>query len=298
MISILIPNYNVDITSLVNEVYQQAIECHIEFEILVLDDFSNDLKIIERNESINNLPNCIYIKNKENLGRTASRNILAKKSNYENLLFLDADVFPKKKTFIANFIKQDFKYYDVIFGGIAYSENNYQPTHALRWKFGKYKEEKTVSERRKNDYITIISGCIFIKKNIFLMANDFFENCYGSDILFTQNLKNYNCQILHISNEVYHLGLESNLVFLSKTRKAIESLNNFEQKKLISQDYSKLQKASKTLNKLKLSKLYILIFKKFESKVLNNLNTRNPSLFLFNLYKLYYLTCLKKSINA
>ena len=94
MLSILIPTYNYSVVNLVNQLQKQAIEAAFVFEIIVVDDFSNNLLIIEQNNKINQLDFCQFIKNEKNIGRTASRNLLANKAKYESLLFLDADVLP------------------------------------------------------------------------------------------------------------------------------------------------------------------------------------------------------------
>mgnify|MGYP000232582310 CR=1 FL=1 len=64
------------------------------FEILVLDDASTDKQCSSENKKINALDHCSYLENEKNIGRTATRNILAKKAKYDWLLFLDADVIP------------------------------------------------------------------------------------------------------------------------------------------------------------------------------------------------------------
>ena len=94
MLSILIPTYNYNTLLLVKTLQQQAIKSKISFEIIVLDDASSDTQSSIENNKINTLEHCTYIESEKNLGRTATRNILAHKAKFNWLLFLDADVIP------------------------------------------------------------------------------------------------------------------------------------------------------------------------------------------------------------
>ena len=104
MLSILIPTYNYLIVELVNRVHKQAITATIPFEIIIIDDCSTNKDIINANKIINGLEFCTYIQNDNNLGRTASRNILAIKAKYNLLLFLDAD----------EYLTEQFSYHQVL----------------------------------------------------------------------------------------------------------------------------------------------------------------------------------------
>ncbi|RZJ53598.1 MAG: glycosyltransferase family 2 protein [Flavobacterium sp.] len=100
MLSILIPVYNYAVSSLVEIVYKQALECNIPFEIICLDDASQFF--LSENQKINQLKNTTYFILDKNIGRSAIRNLLARKAVYENLLFLDADTIPVTGNFISN----------------------------------------------------------------------------------------------------------------------------------------------------------------------------------------------------
>ena len=89
MLSILIPTYNYNIFPLVTELVNQAKVLKIEFEIITIDDGSNQFQI--ENHKINHLENCSYTVLSNNIGRSSIRNLLAKKAKFKWLLFLDAD---------------------------------------------------------------------------------------------------------------------------------------------------------------------------------------------------------------
>ena len=103
MLSILIPTYNYNVTRLVKEIHKQLLETKIKFEIICLDDGSKS-HLNNKNKDINLLSNVNFSELDINIGRSAIRNLLAEKANYKWLLFLDADVIPKSKNFISDYI--------------------------------------------------------------------------------------------------------------------------------------------------------------------------------------------------
>lgn len=291
MLSILIPSYNYTATSLVNTLHSELTETKLDFEILVLDDCSTDQTTIEANQTIKKLSNCYYHTNSKNLGRTATRQKLAELSKFDYLLFIDADVLPKNENFIECFdVKNQTA--DLVFGGITYSETPPEKHKILRWTYGKEREAKSLNKRLKKPFISIISGCILVRKNIFLKANTLNSNVYGADVVFVQNIENEKAKILHINNPVIHLGLENNDVFISKTIEGLKTLFELEHAQLINKDYRPIQKARIFLKKYGLIVFYVKIIKILEPTILKNLKSAQPSLFLFDLYRLYIFTKL------
>ncbi|MBA3987024.1 MAG: glycosyltransferase [Flavobacteriales bacterium] len=286
MVSILIPVYNCNVLRLVSELNIQALILDIDYEILVADDCSPDFKIKNVNRGIEKFENCTYYEFPENKGRSFTRKFLAEKSLHSYLLFLDADVFPKRGTFLADFDFKNIKT-DAIFGGVEYEDTSPATNMTLRWKYGKNRESRTVDQRNKFPYLSIISGCMLINRELFLKANSFLENKYGIDILFTYNLEKAKISVKHIDNPVIHYGLETNKIFLEKTKKAIESIIFFEKTGEIPKDFRPIQKAYIKLKKNRMTGLFSTIINKFEAKILKNLCSENPSLFLFDLYRLH-----------
>lgn len=293
MLSVLIPTYNYNVNQLAERLSEQLKTCFFAYEILVLDDCSTNQETVIANQKITAFPNCFFFQNETNLGRTATRQALAEKANYDWLLFMDADVLPKNNEFIKNFDIEN-QSADVVFGGIAYENKKPEKEKMLRWKYGKAREAKPVSERIKMPYLSIISQCFLIQKRIFLKANDFHKNMYGVDVLFAQNLENMQVNVLHIDNPIVHLGLESSASFIEKTKKGLESLYHFEIENKIPEDYRPIQKAYQSLNKNGALKLFIRVVAFFEKSIYKNLTSSSPSLFLFDLYRLYYYSQLKK----
>ena len=290
MLSILIPTYNYDITTLVENLYQQLENSKLKYELLVCDDCSTNQSIVKNNTHINNLQNCKFIQNQTNLGRTATRQKLANTAQYNLLLFMDADV-EVNRDFIKKFnVKNQTA--DIIFGGTAYLEKKPQKNKVLNWKYGKNREVKSVKDRQKNLYLSIISRCFLIKKEVFLKVNSYLQNGYGFDVVFTNKLKKINTTVKHINNPVIHIGLDDNKSFLKKTKKGLDTLYYFEKQKIIPNDYKSIQKAYQLLKTNHLNSIFISIINSFEKLILINLNSKNPSLFLFDLYRLKYLAVL------
>lgn len=296
MVSVLIPTYNYNVTQLTELLVNQLETTGLTYEIRVLDDCSSMLHTVETNKNIEKHPRCFFIQNEKNLGRTATRQALAKAAKYNWLLFMDADVLPKNDDFINKFTIEKLTA-DVVFGGLAYESKTPEKDRMLRWKYGKAREAKTVEEREKMPYLSIISGCILIKKDVFLSANTLNENIYGGDVVFCLELQKMKAVVKHIDNPVLHLGLESNDSFIEKTKKGLESLYYFEKEKIIPEDYRPIQKAYLSLHRNKMKTLFIKSIQLFEKALLKNLNSSNPSLFLFDLYRLYFYTQLQQNKN-
>ena len=94
MLSILIPIYNFAVIypqKLVNELSSQAQDLNIAFEILCVDDTSKTT-YIKLNDGLEKINCQNYQLNIKNIGRSAIRNLLTDKAQYDYLLFLDCDV--------------------------------------------------------------------------------------------------------------------------------------------------------------------------------------------------------------
>lgn len=142
-LSILIPTYNNVCLELVRDLQAQASILSstndLEYEILVADDGSTDKNTIEKNREINELNNCRYIERKENIGRAAIRNFLAKEAKYLWLLFLDSDLKLDNSDFIRNYMLSKG---NVIVGGLKIGGNPITLKDNLRYKYEKKCEKQ------------------------------------------------------------------------------------------------------------------------------------------------------------
>lgn len=278
MISILIPTYNDSIYELVTALHQEATTLNIAFEICACDDASILYK--KENSRIEELSNCRFFKLENNKGRTFTRNFLAENANYETLLFLDSDVLPTHANFIANYLNLIPNHQQIIVGGYNYRDSCY-PSENLRWKYGKKRESIPAKNRNKTPYKYVFSGNFVIAKETFINLSIPEENKYGMDLLFSDALQKNKIQVTHIDNTIDHLGLESNEVFLFKSLKAIELRYKFR---------NELQTPFEaTYQKLKAFRLHYLFYKisqELNPFFINNLRSKKPNMFIFDLYRL------------
>ncbi|MDC1492743.1 glycosyltransferase family 2 protein [Flavobacteriaceae bacterium] len=289
MISILIPCYNYNAYDLVYRLEKECLTIGIIFEIICVDDasFSN---LNEANQKINILTNCKFFESKKNIGRSANRQLLSNKAQYDWLLFIDVDVSPLKDNFIESYINEIKKGFEVVFGGFNYKNNN---SNNLRCLFGKSREDIASILRNKRPYKYIISSNFLIKKVVFDNINKNINiNSYGMDYYFGALLKENSISVNHIDNEVTHYGLDGNPEFLIKTKEALRNLHYLNKNKLISKNEITILKYYRRLNFLGLKKITSIVINIFSNTIESNLKGSNPNLFLFDLYRLSYLCSL------
>ncbi len=295
MLSILIPVYNYNILPLVNELVKQCSFIGIDYEILCLDDASREFLI--ENENINDFDRAFYSVLKENIGRSSIRNLLAKKAIYENLLFLDADMIPVSDHYISNYIPEINKHSKIVHGVILYKNTKPSKEKLLRWIYGKKRESLPVRERIKKPYQSALVSNLLVQKEIFNVCS-FNEDItkYGyEDLLFFSDLKSKNTPVIHIENPAYHLNLETSALFLNKTKTALENLSFLYNAKKLSKSDSKIIATFEYLKKIKLIPFFSFLFEKTKKKSEQNLTSENPSLLIFDLYKLGYYCSLKQN---
>jgi cellulose synthase/poly-beta-1,6-N-acetylglucosamine synthase-like glycosyltransferase len=289
MLSILIPTYNYNIAPLVENILQQAIEIDLIFEIIVLDDASSDKNLQALNIKINDLPNCNYKILDKNIGRSAIRNLLAKTAKYDTLLFLDADTMPVRIDFLSQYVRLFNENTSIIYGGILYQENKPNNNELLRWTYGKKREALSFEKRNKNKYLSFLTLNFLVKKSVFkkVQFNETIPNLRHEDTLFSYNLQQKNIAITHIDNPVYHLGLESSEIFLTKSKESIVGLQYLIKNNLLPFNYLKISSYSRNLLRLRLTSTYNYILSIFAPSIEKNLKGNKPSLLLFDLYRLY-----------
>ena len=288
MLSILIPTFNDDITPLVERLCREIEGIETPVEIIVGDDHSTRAAAYS---NLQNLKSVVVFRNTENLGRTATRDLLAKKASYDTLLFLDADVMPAQGNFIKNYLSAIGKS-QVVFGGVQYKKE--KPEHALllRWVYGKQREAKTAQERQRNPFY-IISQNLMIDKNVFLAVNAPEIERYGWDNVFSFQLYQQGVTVNHIENTVVHMGLESCDSYLSKVQQAMYTLVWAEKNDRISQDFTLIQKFYNTLKGFGLAGLLRRSLTLCLPIMRLQLASEFPSVRVLDLYKFYYFSTYK-----
>ena len=291
MISVLIPIYNYNIVPLVNELHKQLTSASIAFEIICLDDGSEQ-RFIDQNLAINTLGHTHLIISETNKGRIKSRHQLSENATYDWLLFLDADIMPQGN-FIDLYLTAITEQVKAYFGGVCYKREVPDREHMLRWKYGIKHEEVTAAHRNKNPYKHIVSANMLINRNVFRTINsEIKQNSYGLDNLFGLKLKEHSISIEHINNDVFHLGIEKSDVYLKKKEEAAETLLHLIDEGEITKHDNALISLFLFLKRFKLNYLFSSFYKHFKSKMRPNLLSENPSIKLLQLYRISYL-CYK-----
>ncbi|WP_284653599.1 glycosyltransferase family 2 protein [Flavobacterium terrisoli] len=291
MISILIPTYNYNTLPLVEELYNQIVSENIDFEIIVQDDASPINENTEINSKINQLKNCRFERNETNLGRGQNRNALVAKAQYDWVLLMDCDMYPKSKNFIKIYLRSIRKNdKDAVFGGIIYFDEKPKDDEVLRWIFGKNREEIPLKKRLTSPYHYTLISNILIRKE-WLTAHPFDPEIYNygyEDIVFILGLKSNHIPISHIENPAFHLNLEKSSVFLEKFHSSLQNLKQVLDRKIIDPNDTSLTKVYAKVERLKLLGLATFLFKLFKKTFTKNLLSKNPSIFIFDIYRLGY----------
>ncbi|MCF6296970.1 MAG: glycosyltransferase [Flavobacteriaceae bacterium] len=296
MLSVLIPTYNYVVVTLVKSLHKQLKRQDISFEIICFDNGSKSKTNIE-NEQINTIDSCLFVSLEKNGGRSKIRNLLAEKTKYNWLLFLDADVLPVSKNFINNYLKfAKINNPSIIYGGLKYDDKKPSDDKLLRWVYGRDREEVSLKTRKLDSTIHFSSANFLIDKGMF-QKNKFDESLveYGhEDTLFAINLKRNNRSIIQIDNPVYHLGLDKTEQFIVKTKDSIKNLLSLQNQKKISFKENKLLKSFEDLKRIRMNHAFSSLFKFFSKRMEQNLHSKKPSVFIYNLYKLGYICTISK----
>jgi len=291
MLSILIPTYNYNITSLVADLHQQAVDTYVDFEIIVMEDGS--ALHVEENTAVTNLKFCRHIALKENIGRSAVRNKLADLALYDHLLFMDCDAEVCSPHFVEKYVAF-CKEVCVVIGGTAYDENENDPRYSLRLAYGRLREARSALERgNEHTYHNFATFNFLISKTLFQKVR-FDESIRGyghEDTLFGHQLHELGCVFIHIENPLIHKGLDDNETFLVKTEEGVRNLfllYKTERYPFLSEE-SKLLNTYNKIYRIGLTRLLALKYDVIKSILRRQLCSNSPSLIIYDLYKILFL---------
>ncbi|MFN4299632.1 MAG: glycosyltransferase [Thermaurantimonas sp.] len=298
MISILIPTYNYNPTNTVRELHSQCTELGIAFEILVADD-DPDSEMASAYAHLNELEHVHASINPVNLGRRGNRDYLASKARYEWLLYLDEDAVITHRSFVNNYLS-NLKPGVVICGGVDYCATlSKAEKKKLRYRYGLRSEVVAATDRNSAPYSSFITFNFLIPKEIYLKLPKHTEIVgYGhEDTMMGYDLKYNFVPILHIDNAACHSQIDSNEVFLEKTKEALQNLSRMMASGKVDEEvrmYKAYARVRATGLHVILRVLYSLIGKELESHILHG----HPKLWLFDLYRLMYLSYIQPQITT
>ena len=297
-LSILIPVYNFDVTSLVEALSAQLEKTGQEGEIIILDDGS-DRFALTANQTLQNILSVLFYRNERNEGRMLTRQRLSGLARYEWLLFLDCD---------SEIIKADFltAYFDLIndniplaSGGRVYAET--PPTECelmLHWKYGKLRESRQGKTGHK-PAAGFQSNNFLIKKEFFKQLDNSLQlSGYGhEDSWWGIQFEQAGVICRYINNPVLHSAIEKAESYIEKSENALANLLLLEKnidRKLLS-GHIKIFRWYLRMKRTGLSRLFLFFEKFFHGYFRKNLLSCNPHLFFFDCYRLAVLIRLSKS---
>lgn len=290
MLSILIRTYRDPVFDIVFEIHEQCQKLDLRYEILISDDCPHGEKVEE--EKLSKFPNLTYWKNQSNLGRSNNLNILIKTSRFDYVLLLDNDVLPLRKNFMSSYIKAIEHNCKVAFGGLTYAYEPPQASQVLRWLYGHKREAKSVEIRKEHYKYEVLVSNLLINKSAFQQPIfDTELTTYGyEDLIFSEELKAKNIEVCHLDNPVIHTGLETSSEFLTKTETALLTLKDLIDRQKISENATSLSRLYFKMKSTRTLPLFLIVLMPFQNKIRRHLISKQPSLFWFNVYKLYYFS--------
>jgi glycosyltransferase involved in cell wall biosynthesis len=290
-ISLLIPVCNYDVVALVHSMKGAMSTVPELCEILIGDDdstpeYKEKFRALEGN-------GVRIISSDKNIGRAATRNKLALEAMGDYLLFIDADMMltGTAEAYLLKYISS-IGSAQVICGGITYSDSPPgDPDKLLRWKYGKWREQKKASERNKHPHTDFFTFNVLIAKPVFSKIR-FYEELkqYGhEDTLLSYQLRNAGINILHIDNCLVHEGLESNMEYLDKVKLSVENLSMLYDKvtdKRVFCDTLTMLRSYRKISFLRLTLILAGIFIRYRERMEMSLESGNKSNYLFVFYRM------------
>lgn len=289
-ISLLIPVYDYDIIALVHGMKSALGKVSELREILIGDDGSSP----EYKEKYKTLEEegVRLISSEKNIGRAAIKNKLAMEASGDFLLFIDADtVLPgTAEAYFRKWLPM-MPIYKVICGGILYHDvPPGDPDKLLRWKYGKWSEQRKAAEKNRNPHAWFSTFNVLIEKSVFskIRFNEELKQYGYEDTLMGYQLKKAGIDILHIDNGLIHEGLETNREFLNKTKLGIENLSKLYNNVTDKKTFSRTVKILRTYNYLRFFRLTNILARyyiRYRDRMEIRLESGNISLLLFRFYK-------------
>lgn len=297
-LSIAIPTRNDDCSQTVSKLLEQARrETSLDFEILIADDASDNAEVIRQLNIIGNQEGCRLIRLKENVGRAAVRNMLAREAKYDKVLFIDAGVDINNQDFLKTYILHANDA-DIVCGGWKTEVGAETAKANLRAKYELDCEKNhTPLQRNKHPYRSFRTVNFLVHKEI-LLNNPFPADMTGygyEDVVFGKQAEKAGCTVLHIDNPVVYKSYEDNEAFVSKTIQSVNTLYIYRER--IGQ-YSKLHSIAFRLRKLRLDSLMVFLYKQRSETWKKQLCGNCPSLRMLSLLKLgCYLSLLGNDVR-
>lgn len=286
MLSILIPTYNNVCYDLVEELQRQSTAVGVKYEIIVMDDCSEQW--CSRNDGIEDLPCCRLIRLSKNVGRSIIRNRLAKEAKGEWLLFVDSDSKPESEKFVERYVEMMKECVTVVCGGRSYQKEKPEEGKLLHWLYGSQREVRTLTQRKDEPYRNFLVSNMMIRREVFDTIRFDETICgYGhEDAKFGMELRKRGILVHHIDNDLRHVGLVETQKFLSNTFESLNEVVKLMRAKEEGVEQIKLARIYNRLKRMHCDKVMGLFQSPIAIVAKRQLATAHPSLKLLDVWKL------------
>jgi glycosyltransferase involved in cell wall biosynthesis len=284
-LSVCIPVYNFDVRELVFDLKKEIKENHIDAEIILIDDASDEKFNIINQELQNEVKSFVLLE--KNIGRSKIRNLFLQYAEGDYLLFLDCDAKIESSDFLSNYlneITQDHRV-EVVYGNFKIT-----PLYSQSLR-NKYSAEREIFQGNQSTDFSVFKTVNFVIKKETFKKFPFHEELihYGyEDYVFAKKMELANVKFSAINNPVIHIDETANDVFLDKTKTAIDSLYQLSQnsENLIYIKDIKVFFMAQKLKKKNLSTLFLLFYSIVEKNLIKNLLSKKPNLKSLDFFKL------------
>lgn len=224
-LSILIPVYNWDISSLLKELHEQCslLSSPETVEIIVADDGSDQK--FDNYSVAEQLSGVIYKELPENTGRAAVRNYLIGFSQGSYILFLDADMLPDQDDFVQTYYELAKNKGEIVCGGISYKHSEHRYS---KGSFHVYKSLKTEAlpavTRSRTPWRYVFTSNILLRSDILQVVRfDPRFSSYGfEDIEWAIRLVE-SYKVKHVDNTCSHMGVMGKEEVFARMREATDN---------------------------------------------------------------------------
>lgn len=223
-LSVLIPTFRDDPSALLKALDDPMARA----EIIVMDDGSGDealaRRIAGRIERLR-LP-ARFIRLTSNEGRAKGRNRLASHARAGHFLFLDSDMLPDPKDFLARWAAlAESENTPIAFGGFTLDQTPRRPEHELHRAMALKSDCTPAPERARSPEKHVFTSNLLVRRDVFATV-EFDEGFTGwgwEDVEWAMRVSRDH-PILHIDNSATHLGLDTAPAMAAKYE---QSASNF-----------------------------------------------------------------------
>jgi glycosyltransferase involved in cell wall biosynthesis len=175
------------------------------FEVIVVDDCSKDEYAKENESILNSYPNFIYVKNNKNSGLSASRNVGAKNSTGDFILFLDDDIIIDDQYVESHALVLDSEIPVATVGSLKFPDHLIKKNNLMRYMGSRELRQRDMGQDFLNDLPPQYfgGGICGMRSSDFIQIGGFNETYQfygGEDVEMGYALKERGIKIIYVKN--------------------------------------------------------------------------------------------------